>query len=40
VDSMNRTKNNNAHLQSKTTGSPKRKTSKRQTRAKLQKAAR
>ena len=40
VDSLNRTAKNNGHMPSKTMGSPKRKTSKRQMRAKLSKAAR
>jgi hypothetical protein len=40
VDSLNRIEKKHGHLRSKTTGSLKRKTSKRQTRAKLSKAAR
>jgi len=40
VDSLNRTEKNNGHLRSKTTRFAKRKTSKRQTRAKFSKAAR
>jgi hypothetical protein len=40
VDSLSRTDKKNGHMRSKTTGSVKRKTSKRQPRAKLSKAAR
>ena len=40
VDSLNPTENKNGQMRSKTTGSLKRKISKRQTRAKFSKAAR
>jgi hypothetical protein len=40
VDSLNRIEKNNGQVRAKTKGSLKRKTSKRQTRAKLSKAAR